>query len=181
LEKTIVLNSFIFLNEEQDISGSEVIYNSPYFDLVRNIGWCDQKATALVFLLEKQNIKARAIYMLHHTVAEVWIDGVYRFFDPTANCYFVHTDDKSRLATFEEVLNKSDTLLMSNGNSFAAYGLRGAMSKDYLIAEKSDPVYLKIVSKVIDAYYFVGGDYFCGIFQDFYFFTMETFRGGQSG
>ena len=56
LEKILILNSFIFLNEEQKVRFIYPVDNSVYFDLVRHIGWCDQKANGLVHLLENQNI-----------------------------------------------------------------------------------------------------------------------------
>ena len=182
-EKVVMLNSFVFLNEEQSAPFIDVVDNSVYFDLVRHIGWCDQKANGLVHLLEKQNIKARIVMFPNHSVAEVWIDNIPRFFDPTFNVYFVYENDRERVATLEEVLNDNDKLIMSNGDTFSEYGGRAITTsgdyKNWSILIDTKPLYKKMLSKTMDFYYYIGGDFFRDVFQDFHFFVMEKFRGGK--
>lgn len=183
LEKVVTLNSFVFLNEEQNAPFIDVVDNSVYFDLVRGIGWCDQKANGLVHLLEKQNIKARIVMFPCHSVAEVWMVNTPRFFDPTFNCYFVYENDRDRIATLEEVLNDNDKLIMSNGNSFSEYGGKcittyGDYRRGNILID-TKPLYKKMLSKTMDFYYYIGGDFFCDVFQDFHFFVMKKFRGGK--
>ncbi len=182
-EKIVILNSFVFLNEEQRAPFIDVVDHTPYFDLVRHIGWCDQKAGGLRQLLEKQSIKARLVMFPGHTVAEVWVDNIPRFFDPTFNCYFVYENDTERIATLEEVLNDNDNLIMSNGNSFSEYGGKwittyGNYRRGNILIE-TKPLYKKMLSKTMDFYYYIGGDFFCDVFEDFLFFIMEKFRGGK--
>ena len=182
-EKVVILNSFVFLSEEQGAPFIDVVDNTPYFDLVRHIGWCDQKAAGLVQLLEKQNIKARIVGFPCHSVAEVWLDKVPRFFDPTFNCYFVYENDREQVATLEDVLNDNDKLIMSNGNSFSEYeGKSITTCGDYSrrsILIDTKPLYKKMASKIMDFHYFIGGDFFCNLFQDFHFVVMEKFRGSK--
>lgn len=183
LEKAVMLNSFIFLSEEQRTSFTDVVDNSVYLDLVRHTAWCDQQANGLVHLLEKQNIKARTVMFPCHSVAEVWIDNIPRFFDPMFNCYFVYENDRTRVATLEEVLNDNDNLIMSNGGRFPAYGGKAITTcgncRNWSILIDAKPPYKKMLSETMDFYYSIGGDFFCDVFQDFLFSVMEKFRGGK--
>jgi len=151
-EKVVILNSFIFLNEEQNAPFIDVVDNSVYFDLVRHIGWCDQKANGLVHLLEKQNIKARIVMFPCHSIAEVWIDNIPRFFDPMFNCYFVYENDRERIATLEEVLNDNDKLIMSNGDTFSEYGGQAITTcgnyRNWSILIDTKPLYKKCYQKL---------------------------------
>ncbi len=182
-EKVVILNSFMFLNEEQGTPFIDVVDNTPYFDLVRSIGWCDQKVAGLVQLLEKQNIKARIVGFPSHAVTEVWIDKIPRLFDPTFNRYFVYENDRERIATLEDVLNDNDKLIMSNGNSFSEYeGKSIITSGDYKVWSiliDTKPLYKKMASKIMDFHYFIGGEFFYNLFQDFHFVVMEKFRGSN--
>lgn len=181
LEKAITLNSFMFLSED---TGGDVLYHSPYFDLVRHIGWCDQKARGLVHLLDKQNIKARGLGFKCHSVAAVWIDDTPRFFDPHFNCYFVYEDNRERVATVEEVLNDNDRLMTNSGKSFSEYRGRCIATSEFhgiLIDTEYYCEYYhnKMSVKIMEFYYYIGGAFFCDVFQDFHFFLMEKLRGGK--
>lgn len=183
LEKVVTLNSFIFLSEEQRTPFTAVVDSSVYFDLVRQTGWCDQQANGLVHLLEKQDIKAGIVMFPCHSVAEVWIDNIPRFFDPMFNCYFVYENDRERIATLDEVLNDNDKLIMSNGASFSEYEGKSIKTcggyKNWSILIDTKPLYKKMLSKTMDFYYYIGGDFFCDAFQDFHFYVVEKFRGGN--
>ncbi|GAH72920.1 unnamed protein product, partial [marine sediment metagenome] len=178
LEKILILNSFIFLNEEQNAPFIDVVDNSVYFDLVRHIGWCDQKANGLVHLLEKQKVKARIVMFPCHSVAEVWIDNVPRFFDPMFNCYFVYENDTERIATLEEVLNDNDKLIMSKGDGFSEYGGRAITTcgnyKNWSILIDTKPLYKKMLSKTTDFYYYIGGDFSVMFFKTFIFLSWRS-------
>ena len=72
---------------------------------------------------------------------------------------------------------------MSNGNSFSEYGGKCITTcgnyKYWSILIDTKPLYKKLLSKTMDFYYYIGGDFFCDVFQDFLFFVMEKFRGGK--
>lgn len=183
LEKAITLNSFMFLSEDTG-RHCDVLYHSPYFDLVRHIGYCDQKARGLVHLLEKQDIEAKGLGFECHSVAGVLINDTPRFFDPHYNCYFVYKDNRERVATLKEVLNDNDRLMTNNGKSFSEYRGRCIATSEFVGILIDTEYYYeyyhnKMSVRAMEFYYHIGGVFFCNLFQDFHFFIMEKFRGGK--
>jgi len=91
-EKVIAINSWLHVNEDQEVSwlGKEdYIGHVPLLDMVRGIGWCNQKAETLTVLLAQQEIKARVVNFPCHTIAEVIVDGRARLIDGSFNCEVV--------------------------------------------------------------------------------------------
>jgi len=79
------LNAWIYVNEEQNLSWmtieEDAIDKNCLFDLVRGIGWCDQKSFLLTKLLAIKGISARCILFPCHTFVES--NGTY--YDPAFN------------------------------------------------------------------------------------------------
>jgi len=85
------LNSWVYVNEEQNlpwmgVGDSSAIDYTCLFDLVRGIGWCDQKAFLLTKLLAIKGIEARSILFPCHTFTVVYINEEERYYDPAFNC-----------------------------------------------------------------------------------------------
>jgi len=79
------LNSWIYVNEEQCLAWmtikEDAIDKNCLFDLIRGIGWCDQKSFLLTKLLAIKGISARCILFPCHTFVES--NGMY--YDPAFN------------------------------------------------------------------------------------------------
>ena len=103
-----ILRIFDFVHQEVNVAGAEVVDDSPWNDLIRGIGWCDQQSWDFATLLSKQNIHARfamlrkASGVSPHTVAEVKIGDRWALFDPLNGLYYRKPD--GTFATLEEVV-----------------------------------------------------------------------------
>lgn len=178
LEMASTINAYVFLAEEQNAPFIDVVGNSVYFDLVRHVGWCDQKANAMMNLLKKQNIKSRILFYDCHSLAEVWLEGQPRLFDPTFNCYIIQKSDMS-IATID-ALGNPESLVTSSGERFEEYGGKCiAASQAHRVGSilmDTEPIYKKIACQFLDAYYTCGGEIFCDAFLGFHFLVMENLR-----
>jgi len=82
-DTTEALNSWIYVNEEQSLlwMKEDAIDKNCLFDLVRGIGWCDQKSFLLTKLLAIKGIEAKSIIFPCHTFVQVGD----KYYDPTFN------------------------------------------------------------------------------------------------
>jgi hypothetical protein len=78
------LNSWIYVNEEQgswlDVN-KDAIDKNCLFDLVRGVGWCDQKSMLLTKFLAIKGIEARSVQFPCHT----FVQAGQRYYDPAFN------------------------------------------------------------------------------------------------
>jgi TolA-binding protein len=104
---TVALNTFV--DDALYPAGGPVLDTHSLNDLVRGIGWCDQDAWLLATLLAARDVPGRLVFLnsdsdgLAHTMAEVFIDGKWRLFDPLYGLVF--RTPSGELATLEEVAN----------------------------------------------------------------------------
>jgi len=82
-DTTEALNSWIYVNEEQSLlwMKEDAIDKNCLFDLVRGIGWCDQKSFLLTKLLAIKGIEAKSIIFPCHTFVQVGD----KYYDPAFN------------------------------------------------------------------------------------------------
>ena len=103
-----ILRLFDYIHLHVNVVGSTVIDETPWNDLVRGIGWCDQQSWGLATLLSKENIDARfamlrtASGVSPHTVAEVKIADRWALFDALNGLYYRKPD--GTFATLEEIV-----------------------------------------------------------------------------
>ncbi len=97
-DKVKALNSWLYVEEDQSVSWLDVkvdaIDFNMFLNLVRGIGWCDQKAGGLITLLNLEGIKGRIVFFPSHTISEVIIGKETRYFDPTFNTELLVKDGK---------------------------------------------------------------------------------------
>jgi len=90
------VNSWAYLKEEQDgwLKIEDAIDSNPFNDLVRGIGWCDQKSWLVQTILDRRGIKSRLMMFPCHTLLEV-VDGErLRYLDPAFNCEVFYNNGK---------------------------------------------------------------------------------------
>jgi hypothetical protein len=84
-DTTEALNSWIYVNEEQSLPWMKIeedaIDKSFLFDLVRSIGWCDQKSFLLTKLLAIKGIEANCVIFPCHT----FVQAGDKYYDPAFN------------------------------------------------------------------------------------------------
>ncbi len=100
-----------FIDENTYPGGGPVLDTNAWNDLVRGIGWCDQVSWMLGTLLSTKNIPGRIVFLNGHTsdtgeavghvMAEVYLDGEWRLFDPLYGLAF--RTSTGRLATLAEL------------------------------------------------------------------------------
>lgn len=109
-EEKITLLLFSYIHTNLNVVRAKVIDQDSWNDLVRGIAWCDQQSWAFATILSKKNIHARIVMLKDkdgispHTVAEVFLRGKWRVFDPLNGLVFRKPDDGS-LATLEDISN----------------------------------------------------------------------------
>ncbi|KEF38848.1 transglutaminase-like enzyme, predicted cysteine protease [Schinkia azotoformans MEV2011] len=78
------------------------------------IGQCGSFTNTLIALAKSQGINGRVIYMMNypenagHTVAELWINGKWRMYDPTYGVYYTNTPNNFKnpnILSFNELKN----------------------------------------------------------------------------
>ena len=100
-----------FIDENTYPGGGPALDTNAWNDLVRGIGWCDQVSWMLGTLLSTKNIPGRIVFLDGHTsdtgeavghvMAEVYLDGEWRLFDPLYGLVF--RTSTGRLATLAEL------------------------------------------------------------------------------
>ncbi len=182
LEITKTINSYAYLNEEQN---SPFIYpcdNNVSFDLITGLGWCDQKSNAVVHLLEKKNIDANLVMFPCHTVTEVSNNGHSELFDPTFNCFFL-SKDSLKIANVEDVLNKHNGLQMNDGRDFDDYNGKHILScgpyQKWKRLSNNKSFIKKNVSNIVGFYYWLEGDFFVSIFEKCFLTYIEKIHNGD--
>lgn len=107
-----------YVEENLYPSGGPVLDVTSWSDLVRGIGWCDQDDWALATLLSKKGIHARFAMLKDkqggspHTMAEVFLGGQWRVFDPLFGLAFRNSRDQS-LATMSD-LSENPSIIFDN-------------------------------------------------------------------
>jgi len=82
---TLIKNFNYVADNLSPISSSVLLVNTtPYNDLMRGYGYCDQQAFLLMTLLAKTRIESRLIDVQEHTHLEVFVDDKYVLVDPWA-------------------------------------------------------------------------------------------------
>jgi hypothetical protein len=172
-EKTRAIMAFVYLNEAQFDDWALAQDRNVLHDLVRNIGWCDQKANGMVHLLDKQGIAARMVMFPCHSFAEVIIDGQPRVFDPEFNGYFVSKSDRNSIATLQDVLQHSNELTTRNGQSFEAYPKKEVLTcgkpQRWNYLQETRSFAKNALIQLMNIHVALGGNTFTWMFQDWYF------------
>lgn len=176
------------------VSNSPVIDESPFFDLVRGIGWCDQQSWGMRELLAKKGIPAKLLMLngydsiSHHSVAEVYLNGQWVVFDPLNNLIFYNLNGE--IASFKDIQQGEINYdaFKNKDNNFANNYLKLYEAK--YPPHRYKPLALrdgtrKAVSGIIDFYYALFGKHFANSFQDLYLIRTEhkyfihPFQGSQ--
>lgn len=114
----IALRIAVYIEENLYPGGGPVLDTTSWTDLVRGIGWCDQDDWILATLLSKKNIHARFVMLKDkqgsspHTMAEVYLGGQWRVFDPLYGLVFRNSRDQS-LATMSD-LSENPSIIFDN-------------------------------------------------------------------
>jgi hypothetical protein len=104
-EIAVRLNQFV--DDSTYPGGGSPLDTHAWNDLLRGIGWCDQDTWMLGTLLATREIPGRMVFLnsdddkVAHTMAEVYLDGEWRLFDPLYGLVFRAVD--GRLASLPEV------------------------------------------------------------------------------
>ena len=107
-----------YVEENLYPAGGPVLDVTSWSDLVRGIGWCDQDDWALATLLSKKGIHARFAMLKDkqgsspHTMAEVFLGGQWRVFDPLFGLVFYNSRDHS-LTTMSD-LSANPSIIFDN-------------------------------------------------------------------
>ncbi len=171
-EKTRAIMAFFYLNEAQFNDWALAHDSNLLNDLVRNIGWSDQKANGMTHLLDKQGIAARMVMFPCHSFAEVIIDGQPRVFDPEYNGNFVTKNDPNSIATLQDVVQHSNELTTGYGQSFEDYPKKEVLTCgkpqrwNYLHETRSFAK--KVLIQLMNVHFAFGGNHFAWMFQDWY-------------
>lgn len=173
-EKADAIMAYVYLNEAQ-LSGWELAKDVDVLnDLVRNIGWPDQKANAMAHLLDKQGIAARMVLFPCHAFAEVEIDGKLKLFDPEFNGHFFVNDHPEERAELADLLHRPSEVLTSRGYKLEDYEkievLTCGNAQKWAFPSKTRSIERKILRMLIDGHLAIGGNWFAWAFQDCYFF-----------
>jgi hypothetical protein len=173
LEKTRAVMTYVHLNEAQLEDWSWAEDRDVMHDLVRGIGWCDQKANAMAHLLEKQGVAARMVMFPCHTFAEVRIDGAMKLFDSEYNCHFFLKDSPDEIATLQDLQERSLELMTSSGLEFSAYEKKAVITcgnaRPWTFLDEQRPLGKRMLIGLLNGHVALGGMGFASALQEWYF------------
>jgi len=198
-ERVVILfNNFFHENLFSPI-GAKAIDKDTYNDLVRGIGFCDQKAWGMSALLARRGIYSRMVMTTNpegqsnHTVMEAKIGGRWCFFDPQYG--FVVRKANGELASFNDVCEDPSLILKSQAmldiKKFdpASYDvIKGFFGSNIFYPNAKKPTiwdcpdnnksfFRFLLAKELDLYVKIFGKKFAYTFQDIY---LNMFA-GKSG
>jgi len=175
-EKADAIMAFVYLNETQLPDWALAQDVDVLQDLVRNIGWPDQKTNAMVHLLDKQGIDARMVLFPCHAFAEVEIDGALKLFDPAFNGHFFVNDAQEERAGLADLLHRPERVMTSRGTKFEDHEKAevltcgNAQQWDFLSETRSTG--RKLLGKLLYGHIAVFGNWFVWAFQDWHLFLL---------
>jgi hypothetical protein len=82
MDKAMALMVYVHLEEASPDVHTVAMDADVVTDLMRGIGYCDQKSNLLMQLLHEQGIEARMLMYRRHTVCEAMLDGRWVLLDP---------------------------------------------------------------------------------------------------
>lgn len=130
-DKALALMVFIHLAEASPQDHTLAIDADVVTDLMRGIGYCDQKSNLLMQLLAEQGIGSRLLMFERHTVCEVRIDGHWAMLDPERCDMFFPVDKSSSPLGYQEFM-ESDIVFGIDGQLVSA-GYRDSVRQDQLL------------------------------------------------
>lgn len=173
LKKTV---NYVYTNIDSHNS-PPIIDDTSWDCFLRGFGYCDQQVWALSTLLAKKNIPARLVMLKGkhptsgHSVAEVYINGLWRIVDPHVNAiYYRKNGDFATFSDIQKNLVKLDAVVKEN-MAIALY--TSYFAKDYpperwAPLTKKQGVFRKIVFSPVYTYFKVFGVKFSHLYQDLY-------------
>lgn len=118
-DKAWALTCYLHFTEASPDTLVPAIDSSPAHNLLRGVGWCDQKANTLMHLLTQIGIKARVIMFENHSVCEAFLDNDWVMFDPQLCRWYAEQKGGpplglSQVQTFPSVVSQQDDVLELN-------------------------------------------------------------------
>lgn len=151
-------------------------------NLIRGHAACDQEANAFMHLAGKLGIKGRLLFLggADHSVCDLFLEGNYRIMDSYYG--IVLLNEEGRIATFDDIQNRFDTLSSDQLESLVMQKLLTRedyykyFSKNYAVFHTNFErgKMREAINAVLDGYYFIAGDVFARLFQETFFLIDRT-------
>lgn len=172
MERVLAVMAFVHLNEAQPDDWGVAEDRHVLYDLIRHIGWCDQKANAMAHLLMPAGISAHMVMFPCHTFAEVVVNGRSLLFDPLHNTYFFERGAADQVASLTELLSRPQDMLTRQGVDMNSYKERDILTcgrpRHWTSPEEALSTSKRLLDKWMGLAFRIGGQSYARAFNRWY-------------